>query len=49
MTMTTTTERAPSFGYDDLRHLMSMQTGDEKHDASSTSTLDNDGEPISAG
>ena len=36
----TTTERVRTFGYDDLRHLMSMQTGDEKHDASSTSTLD---------
>ncbi len=35
-----TTEPATTFGYDDLRHLMSLQTGDEKHDASSTSTLD---------
>lgn len=37
---TTSIERAPTSGYDDLRHLMSLQTGDEKHDASSTSTLD---------
>lgn len=27
-------------GYDDLRPLMALQTGDEKHDAASTSTLD---------
>lgn len=27
-------------GYDDLNHLMSLMTGDEKHDAASTSTLD---------
>lgn len=27
-------------GYDDLRHLMSLMTGDEKHTASATSTLD---------
>ena len=26
--------------YDDLRHLMSLQTGDEKHGPSATSTLD---------
>lgn len=36
--MITTTER--ELGYDDLRDLMAMQTGDEKHDAASTSTLD---------
>lgn len=36
--MTTTTGR--ELGYDDLRGLMAMQTGDEKHDAASTSTLD---------
>jgi transketolase len=42
----TTIDRSPvledrtAYGYDDLRHLMSLQTGDEKHDASSTSTLD---------
>ena len=28
------------YGYDDLRRLMALQTGDEKHDAASTSTLD---------
>ena len=27
-------------GYDDLPALMSLMTGDEKHDASSVSTLD---------
>ncbi len=27
-------------GYDSLRHLMTLMTGDEKHDASATSTLD---------
>ena len=27
-------------GYDDLRPLVALQTGDEKHDAASTSTLD---------
>ena len=30
----------PTFGYDDLPHLISMQTGDEKHGAAATSTLD---------
>ena len=29
-----------TLGYDDLRPLMALQTGDEKHDAASTSTLD---------
>ena len=29
-----------SYGYQDLHRLMAMQTGDEKHDAASTSTLD---------
>jgi transketolase len=29
-----------AFTYHDLRHLMALQTGDEKHDASATSTLD---------
>ena len=28
------------YGYDDLRSFMSRMTGDEKHDAASTSTLD---------
>lgn len=36
--MPTTTEHR--LGYDDLRGLMALQTGDEKHDAASTSTLD---------
>lgn len=34
--MTTTT----GLGYDDLPHLMSLMTGDEKHSAAATSTLD---------
>lgn len=34
--MTTTT----SLGYDDLGHLMSLMTGDEKHSEAATSTLD---------
>jgi transketolase len=29
-----------TYGYDDLRPLISLMTGDEKHDASATSTLD---------
>jgi transketolase len=36
--MITMTDKRP--GYDDLRPLMALQTGDEKHDAASTSTLD---------
>lgn len=36
--MLTTTEHG--LGYGDLRGLMALQTGDEKHDAASTSTLD---------
>ncbi len=40
MTTLTEQEHSRTFGYDDLRPLMSLQTGDEKHDASSTSTLD---------
>ncbi|HXT91906.1 MAG TPA: hypothetical protein VN714_21950, partial [Trebonia sp.] len=31
---------AREYGYDDLRALMSRQTGDEKHDNAATSTLD---------
>ena len=27
-------------GYDDLNNLMTLMTGDEKHSASATSTLD---------
>ncbi|QWZ08170.1 transketolase [Nocardioides panacis] len=30
----------PTHGYDDLGRLMSLMTGDEKHDAAATSTLD---------
>ena len=29
-----------TYGYDDLRRLMTLQTGDEKHLPSATSTLD---------
>ena len=38
--MTTTTTPGASYGYDDLRPLMSLMTGDEKHTAAATSTLD---------
>ena len=38
--MTTTTTAGASYGYDDLRPLMSLMTGDEKHTAAATSTLD---------
>lgn len=37
--MSSTTARRP-LGYGHLGHLMSLQTGDEKHDAAATSTLD---------
>ncbi|SCD89480.1 transketolase [Streptomyces sp. BpilaLS-43] len=37
--MTHTTE-APVYGYDDLRRLMSLMTGDEKHGPAALSTLD---------
>ena len=37
--MTTTTSHA-LLGYDDLPGLISLMTGDEKHDAAATSTLD---------
>lgn len=30
----------PTFGYDDLARLVALQTGDEKHDLASLSTLD---------
>lgn len=33
-------EASSGYGYDDLRGLMSRQTGDEKHDTAATSTLD---------
>lgn len=36
--MSATTEHG--LGYPDLQRLMAMQTGDEKHDAAATSTLD---------
>lgn len=35
-----TTLAAPHLGYGDLRDLISLQTGDEKHSLSATSTLD---------
>lgn len=35
-----TTRDTDEYGYDDLRALMSRQTGDEKHDRAATSTLD---------
>lgn len=35
-----TTLAAPHLGYGDLRDLISLQTGDEKHSFSATSTLD---------
>jgi transketolase len=35
-----TGKASAEYGYDDLRTLMSRQTGDEKHDAAATSTLD---------
>jgi transketolase len=34
------TETRVLLGYDDLPHLMSLMTGDEKHSAAATSTLD---------
>ena len=36
----TTTTSPPHLGYDDLPGLISLMTGDEKHDAAATSTLD---------
>ncbi|HET9828322.1 MAG TPA: transketolase [Nocardioidaceae bacterium] len=36
----TTTDTQVRRGYHDLRRLMSLMTGDEKHDAAATSTLD---------
>ncbi|WP_409060894.1 transketolase [Streptomyces sp. SYP-A7185] len=38
--MTTTTERAHRYGYEDLSRLMGRMTGDEKHGPAATSTLD---------
>lgn len=40
MTNTTVDTTEPTYGYADLPYLMSLQTGDEKHDDSATSTLD---------
>jgi transketolase len=38
--MTLTTAADGQFAYDDLSHLLSLQTGDEKHGFAATSTLD---------
>lgn len=38
--MTTTPDAPPKLGYDDLPNLVSLLTGDEKHDAAALSTLD---------
>ncbi|QIK68183.1 transketolase [Nocardioides sp. HDW12B] len=38
--MTTTATAPTRLGYDDLPRLISLMTGDEKHDAAATSTLD---------
>lgn len=38
--MTTTTYAGGRLGYPDLSHLLSRMTGDEKHSAAATSTLD---------
>jgi transketolase len=38
--MTVTTAGGVDLTYDDLPHLLSLQTGDEKHGVSATSTLD---------
>ncbi|MFD9544303.1 transketolase [Streptomyces sp. NPDC060022] len=38
--MTNTTAAAPVHGYSDLKRLMSLMTGDEKHGPAATSTLD---------
>lgn len=40
MTHTAALSSSTPYGYDDLRRLMSLQTGDEKHEEASTSTLD---------
>lgn len=40
MTLLSAPTKRRSLGYDALRSLMSLQTGDEKHDSSATSTLD---------
>jgi transketolase len=38
--MTLNAMTRPSLRYDDLEHLMALQTGDEKHGSAATSTLD---------
>ena len=38
--MALTTQPTQTFGYDQLPRLMSLMTGDEKHDVAATSTLD---------
>ncbi|MBA2715521.1 MAG: transketolase, partial [Propionibacteriales bacterium] len=40
MTIDTSATSRQLLHYGDLRDLMSLQTGDEKHDSSATSTLD---------
>ena len=40
MTSTNTIEAAPTLGYGDLPHLISLMTGDAKHSAAANSTLD---------
>ena len=40
MTITQAPAATRGYGYDDLRRLMSLMTGDEKHDVAATSTLD---------
>ena len=40
MTSIQTLPEHKGFGYGDLRGLMSLMTGDEKHSAAATSTLD---------
>ena len=40
MTITNSVTKQLLLGYEHLGHLMSLQTGDEKHDAAATSTLD---------
>ena len=40
MTTTQISPKRQRYGYDDLGHLMSLMTGDEKHSTAATSTLD---------
>ena len=39
-TIASTTASTTVYGYEDLGHLMALMSGDEKHDAAATSTLD---------